>query len=81
MGDWCILHGHGNYGDKGKRTYILIRGGYKDKHTAKSAAMSGRYGDVVDDHRIVKKSRVKTVVRGGKKVKDLYQVRGVFSRR
>ncbi len=78
MANWCILHSHGNYGSKGKRSYILIRSGYKSKESARAAAVSGRYGDVSGDHRIVKKSQVKPVVQNGKRVKSLYEVRGLF---
>jgi hypothetical protein len=78
--NWCILHSHGNYGSKGRKSYILIRSGYKNKESARAAAKSWRYGDVVDDHRIVKRSQVKPVVSKGKVVKSLYEVRGLFSR-
>ncbi|MBV6343293.1 hypothetical protein [Candidatus Magnetobacterium casense] len=78
---WCILHGHGNYGSGGKRSYVIVQSGYDSKDNAKAAAMSGRYGDVIDDHRIVRMAQVRPVVIKGRKVKALYEVRqGVFSR-
>ena len=72
-----ILHGHGRYGTRGRASYVVIDG-HKDKKVATAMAKSWPYGDVVDDHRIVKGSRIRPVVHKGKRVESLYEVKSLL---